>query len=304
MRQFPRVLAAALLAVVLAGCSLDYPASRKFAIIIGINNNPHTNPLSYCIADANSMAAMLAANGFAPADIWLLTEGGARRSDIEFALTQIAPEIGPHDLFVFYYSGHGFSGSSQGVDTQWIFPYDSVGASGSFIEAEVITDSELGTILGSLQTPRKVVILDSCNSGGFIGKGLEADTVPPTLYRNTTWAGMVTPATVFQAIVNYATFTTTDNGGISPARALTISAAGTEESSYEGDAPFNHGIMTYYLLQSPTAGDLNGDGFVTVLEAFALAKAGIDAAWNIAYAGTGAVFSPHVSGGPIDLVLF
>ena len=51
-------------------------------------------------------------------------------------------------------------------------------------------------------------------------------------------------------------------------------------------------------------GDLNNDGIVTVLEMFALAKAGIDTTWNVAWKNTDYIFSPHVSGGPIDLVLF
>lgn len=302
MRQFPRTLAAALLAVALAGCSLDYPAPRKFALVVGINNNPHTNTLFQCINDATDMAAMLTAHGFAPIDVRILTEGGARKLDIQNAIADISTQIGPNDLFLFYYSGHGGSLEYQGSDHEWIFPWDSVDTGGYIIGDQAIVDVELGGMLEPLSTKRKVVILDACNSGGFIGKGLEADTVPPRLYGNTLWSGAVTPAVIARAVGNWLTFTTVDNGGISATRALTLSAAGTEELSWESSA-YGNGVMTYFLLQSATEGDLNGDGFVTVLEAFALAKAGVDTYWNKEVAPQ-AVFSPHVSGGPIDLVLF
>ena len=64
--------------------------------------------------------------------------------------------------------------------------------------------------------------------------------------------------------------------------------------------------MTYYLLQglAGRSADLNHDGHVTVLEAFSYAKAGIDTNWNPAYASSSQAFEPHVSGGPVDFVLF
>jgi hypothetical protein len=212
--------------------------------------------------------------------------------------------MGPNDLFVFYYSGHGTVHPVQGVNREWIVPWNSVSAVGDLISDAAIYDSELGAMLDVLPTKRRVVILDSCFSGGFIGNGLEADTVPPVLYGNTTFSGWVTPATIITAIGNYASFTTTDKGGISPYHALTIAAAGAGESSLEWPAPYYHGILTYYLLRSPVSGDLNGDGVVTVLEMFALAKAGIETEWNQNVPFANLVFSAHISGGPIDLVLF
>ena len=177
---------------------------------------------------------------------------------------------------------------------------------GAFVPASAIYDAELGAMLDVLPTTRRVVILDSCNSGGLIGDGLEADTVPAQLDGGSLWAGTVTPATIVAAIANYATFSTADSGGVSPYNAMVIAAAGAEEFSYESSsAPYNgHGVLTHFLLQAPASGDLNGDGVVTVLETFALSKAGIDQLWNAAWPGTTNDFLPHISGGPIDLVLF
>ena len=291
--------------LVLAGCSLNYPTPRKFAIVIGIGNYPG-HPLNYTVDDANSFAAVLTANGFSIGDVRLKTDDAATKDALAADLLALAAVMSPDDLFVFYYSGHGTVYPYQGVDREWILPSQSIDGSGFFVPAKAIYDSELGEMLSVLPTRRRVVILDSCNSGGLIGDGLEADTVAPVLAGNTAWAGKVTPAAIFRAIGNYAKFSTADNGGVSPYKALVIAAAGAEESSYESSSPpYNgHGVLTHFLLQAPASGDLNHDGVVTVLETFALAKAGVDEWWNQTWAGSSYVFSPHVSGGPIDLVLF
>ena len=161
-------------------------------------------------------------------------------------------------------------------------------------------DDELGAYLSSFPTPRKVVILDTCNSGGFIGNQLEADWTPPVAASGPAFVGI---GTLFQAIANYASMQSSPTG-LSPYGAQVMSGAGRDESDYEAGPPFSHGIMTYYLLQGlqGSAADLNHDGHVTVLEAFSYTKAGIDVNWNPTY--TNQAFEPHVSGGPVDFVLF
>jgi hypothetical protein len=309
MRQFPRFLAAAILLIaILAGCSMNYPAPRKFAVIYGIEDYPAPNRLYFTVDDAVAMESMFLANGFASGDVILRIDLAATKVQLQADLATLAGSMAPNDVFVFYYSGHGTNlYTINGAPTEWILPSGSINGSGTFVPANAIYDAELGTMLDVLPTTRRVVILDSCNSGGLIGQGLEADTVPPLLSGHTTWAGIVTPAAIAQAIANYATFSASDNGGVSPYNALTIAAAGADESSYEDDhlvpAGYLHGIMTYFLLKAPAEGDLNADGVITVLEMFALAKAGIETQWNPSVSAA-AAFLPHISGGPIDLVLF
>jgi hypothetical protein len=304
--RLPRALGSlVLLLTALAGCSLTYPTPRKFAVLFGINTYPFNN-LSYPVADAASMQAMLVANSFASGDVILRTEGAATKAQLQADLAALAASMTEGDLFVFYYSGHGTVYPVNGANAEWILPSGSISGGGTFVPNNAISDVELGDMLDVLPTQRRVLILDSCNSGGLIGDGLEADTVEPRLYGNTAFDGVVTFGTIFQAIVNYAAFTTADNGGVSPYKALTIAAAGAAESSYESSsAPYSgHGVMTHFLLLAPASGDLNSDGHVTALEMFALAKAGIDTTWNLTWKNTSYVFEPHVSGGPIDLVLF
>jgi len=68
-----------------------------------------------------------------------------------------------NDISYFYFSGHGtYSGS---FTTSYICPTDFDGTSGSAISVDGL-ESALSAIPG-----RIVVLLDSCYSGGFIGKG-------------------------------------------------------------------------------------------------------------------------------------
>jgi hypothetical protein len=70
-----------------------------------------------------------------------------------------------NDISYFYFSGHGtYSGS---FTTSYICPTDFDGTSGSAISVDEL-ESALSAIPG-----RIVVLLDSCFSGGFIGKNKE-----------------------------------------------------------------------------------------------------------------------------------
>lgn len=68
-----------------------------------------------------------------------------------------------NDVSYFYFTGHGsYTGA---FTTSYICPTDSDGTLNSFISVD-----ELETALSAIPG-RKVVILDSCYSGGFVGKG-------------------------------------------------------------------------------------------------------------------------------------
>lgn len=87
-------------------------------------------------------------------------------------------------------------------------------------------------------------------------------------------------STIAKAITAYASFTTASSTGLSAYQAQVLSASGSGEFCYD-DSDHAHGAMTYYLLKVAANGDLNGDGAVTVLEAFSLVKAGDGEKWNI-----------------------
>jgi hypothetical protein len=319
--------------------------SHKYALVYGVTRytmdlaGPN---LQYPHVDAISVASVLQANGYTVTSRWVDAAGfvwtngtstlkqigtpittsqdgstysGAGLGDaaapskqnILTDLQGLSGTLGPDDVLVIYFSGHGTQDTSMTPPREYFDPYASVlnDGAGNFYDypAPSIRDDQLASAFAAIKTPRKVLILDTCNSGGFIGNRLEVDTTPPAYTGG--WP-LVTPGTLIQAISNYASMQSSPTG-LSPYGAQVLSAAGRDESSYETSG-LGHGVMTYYLLQGldgPQA-DLNHDGHVTVLEAFSYAKAGIDQNWNKdpGIIAAGQTFEPHVSGGPVDFVLF
>ncbi|MGA2612776.1 MAG: caspase family protein [Spirochaetia bacterium] len=339
-KVFPWLVA--LGASLLASCSLtlfDYSnvTSKHYALVYGVT--VYTSlygagfypNLNFPDADARGVAAMLRAEGYfvvlryvdSSGNEYLSTSSASTvltgnvmvdktgtsgpckaniSADIQAYFQNV---VGPNDVFIFYFSGHGMQvtssppveyfvpeGAVQYLNSQWVG-----------VPSLSVADYELGSMIGTLSTKRRVVILDTCNSGGFIGNSLEADSIPPASLGS---AGGVSIPTLLAALANYLNFSS-NASGLSPyGDGMVLSAAGRDESCYEASSPYNHGIMTYFLLQAPQSGDLNHDGHVTVAEAFSLAKAGVDTDWNgnSAVQTAGETFEPRISGGPIDFVLW
>lgn len=85
----------------------------------------------------------------------------ATRANILQSIASSFSEAKSNDISYFYFSGHGWSDGSNST----ILPYDAIAENASMD----ITVDELALALGSI-SGIKVVILDCCYSGGFIGK--------------------------------------------------------------------------------------------------------------------------------------
>jgi hypothetical protein len=329
MRRIARILAPACAALAVSCSLFDYSGAvtKRYALVYGVTTYAASLPagtypnLSYPALDAQAVAAMLAAEGYtvksrwvdASGDLWvdgvnlgaveLPANAGKKPTEATLLndLASLSGSIGPDDEFVFYFSGHGMQNAEE--THEFFVPYGGIVKIGMDYygdEAASVRDDEMGTYLtDSIHTPRRVVILDTCNSGGFIGNTLEVDTTPAAT--SAVSKARFSLSTIAKAIRAYASFTTSSSTGISAYEAQVLSAAGSGESSYD-DAGHAHGAMTWYLLKTAEYGDLNGDGAVTVLEAFSLVRAGIEENWNIDYPAY--AFTPRISGGPVDFVLF
>jgi len=285
----------------LSACLLNAPYD-KYAIVYGVADYEGTaNDLQYPDDDALAMAAMLTDQGY---QVIQRLDAAATRGNLETVdVPAVAAAAKEDDLFVFYFSGHGgFGGSGPepaGSDpvTEWIFLCGSLSDS-----SQTFSDDQLLAAFSPIRARKKVIILDSCNSGGFIGNGLEADGIPQSLYE----PGDSLGERISRALNLYANFDGS-SADIPPWEAIVLSASGELESSYESPPlipQYYHGVFTYYLLQADSQGDGNGDGYVTVTEAFDYARRMINRDWNRVNGIYGAAFSPHVSGGPVDYVLF
>jgi hypothetical protein len=229
------------------------------------------------------------------------------KANIEADIQSLASVVGKNDTVVVYFSGHGTPPDPNASPRHEYFdPYESVIYFAAYTDYyaypnNAVQDDELRPFLSALASNRKVLILDTCNSGGFIGNQAEVDWTPQAIAGQ---LAFVNPATLIAAIAAYATMQSSPTGLSPYGDAQVISAAGRDESSFETPS-YQHGVMTYWLLEGlKGAADLNHDGHITVLEAFAYTKAGIDQNWNNAVPANATPFEPHVSGGPVDFVLF
>jgi len=337
------IVSACVLAAV--SCTL-YDAStsdvKRYALVYGMTNyvvydssTDYNDPnLTYPSADAKSMAELLAGWGYTVKSRWVdagsnvyvdgtavgtLSDASAQAPSedvLKSDMQAIGSQMDSNDLFYFYFSGHGTYDDSG---SEYFIPYGGIvgekissgvyaGLNYYYANADTcVSDTELGNYLTTyIPTSKRVVTLDTCYSGGFIGDTLEVDIVADdtnTSSKKTSYS--VSASTIASAIANYAGYTSYSSDGISPGKALVVSACGAGEYSTETDG-YGHGVMTYFLLNTLSKADLNGDGSVTVLEWYSLAKAGVDEDWNslswVKYYGY--CMEPRVSGGPVDYVLF
>ncbi len=289
-------------ALALWGCEL-FPSNAssfsgtKYAVVVGINDYIDKD-LNYCVADADSMKETLEASDWT---VYLITDKNATKAAIEAAIAAVPSGTA---TFLFYYSGHGNIDSSNDA---YIVPSDSDGRTKSMISA-----TEFSGWLDAVTATNKLVILDSCYSGGFVDSGDSVDSITDVDVQH--GPSMSSALTMFfrfgELLAQNAAAT---SSGVSTAP-LVISAAGWAEESLEdypsGDPRnrgINHGYFTYYFLQSAETnsggrmkGDTDGDNVLSCIEAYNYAKTKIAADSNIAEYEK---FIPHISGGLRDFAL-
>lgn len=223
------------------------------AIVIGIDtyDDPAFPDLAYAARDAQELASVLADpqhGGFASVELVVAGDLSARA--IVQRLSRWRATLGPHDLGVVFFSGHG---------TRWI---DERNRSRVFLAARDTMKSDpidtglsmegLQEFLRTLPSPRRVLILDAC----FTGKGrIAADEAVEAKGRV---SDEKLPFSERIAEHEAQLFSTTYGR---PAL----------ESARLG-----HGVYTYHLMQALRDrfddADINGDLVVTVSEAHDFAR--------------------------------
>ena len=304
------ILAAGL--AVLASCTFDLDYDR-YAIVYGISDYPTAPPLTSTGNDANDMSDLLLSQGFdvilritddpvqtptVPLNPPNIDEASYDQLDRDFQT--VAGQADLDDLFVFYFSGHGTqlsAGSSENTPGSDEKDEAIVLVNDALTLEEYLIDDTLADWLQTIPCARRVVILDSCYSGGFISNSLEADAISQN-YTEDGANGLF--ETLGNAIYLYANFQ--DYGSdIPPGEALVMAASGELDYAYETDG---NGVMTRYLLESATGGDYNRDGYVTVTESYFYIYRNINKNFNMLYGPSGYAFFPRVSGAPVDYILF
>ncbi len=240
---------------------------KIYALFVGINDYWYVTKLNYSVPDAAAMKQSLAEsqlnNLWSGAEVTLLTDGAATKSNIFAAIDSISSKLTPEDCFFMFYSGHGTSANpdSGNPDTEtYICPVDTFASA-----ADCISSSELKQKLSAMPYDvQKILIFDSCYSGGFVGKSSDLTAKYITLKD--------TPEDVpdtggFKSI------------GLSAGNVFFMTASKYSELSYESSS-LGHGVLTYNLLQGLGASGsvfggaiLEGHDTITMKEAFNYAAA-------------------------------
>lgn len=210
---------------------------KGYYLFIGINNYAYINPLTGCVADAQSMELALYKNSPFVGSATLLTDEAATKTGIQTAIANIGSKMNStEDFFVIYFSGHG--GNSGGKE--FICPHDTTPDGGN-----IITDGELADWLKALPSQKITAIFDSCNSGAFINgivtRGVRPRSSAPVQMRALKIAGY-----------------------------SVLTASKENESSWESGG---HGLFTLYLAEgldstNRNLTDTNHDSTITVQELY------------------------------------
>lgn len=309
MKLIRRISFIALFVMSVAACTMPKVPTGT-ALVYGISiyqtaypeGDHRSNNLTYTDDDAEAVARLLTAQG------WIVKERIANTQIPEENMdttrlaieTDIAALQDTQDLVLFYYSGHGtynYSGESQ------IIPFGAIENT-----SDRITSNELYAMFESAGLSDVIVLLDSCNSGGFVNSGATVDATPPVFGRLDNEADLSYTWFVDalgEAAKGYLSYT-------GNSRFVIVSAAGAGELSWESDF-YGHGIFTWFLLKSATdpLADMDSNGLVTSSELFAYCATNINSTWNAenyslydSYSKTYADYIPHISGTPREYALW
>ena len=161
------VLLLGLILISVSGClSMIVPEENQVvyrAFLVGVGDYQYSTGLPFPPFDVARMHDILIHSSSGFSLINELFDLQATKSAILNGIANAFSGADENDISYFYYAAHGFS--YEGVSYLW--PTDG---SFDFLPSSCISTNELEAALSAFPGT-KVVILESCHSGGFIGKG-------------------------------------------------------------------------------------------------------------------------------------
>ena len=207
-------------------------------LAVGVSNYRDENlkaGVRFAAADARSMADLFKERGprlFRAVTARVLPDREASGEAIRGALTKLAGQVAPQDVFVLYLAGHG---ASLERDYHFI-PADAVYTTSAALHERSLTSDQFRKLLAAIPATKTVVLIDTCSAGGFgapAGRGIGDKDAIDRLSRLT-------------------------------GRAM-IAATADERMAVEGEG--GHGAFTFALLKGlGGAADRNGNGTIEVRE--------------------------------------
>jgi len=220
----------------------EEPAYR--AVIVGVEDYAEIYDCSWADDDATALRDILASQW----DEKILLNAEATKANVKDGVEWLAAEAGANDISLFYFAGHG---TNDEVNT-YICPYDSLPADVS----RDIADYELAEWLNSING-QKIVIFDSCHSGGFVYRSVGNFGTP----RVKEGTPAVELESSFAEKLGYLTIESYE----------VMTACEVNELAW-GYSELGHGVFTNFLLEGLSNTDLAEDGAVTTGELFNYAE--------------------------------
>lgn len=214
------------------------------ALLVGVDDYVELSDLRFSGNDVDLMRDRLLKLGFKPGNIVSMKDGGPAalaptKRNIERELERLFDDAGPEDIVFVMLSGHGFQTKDYGGYETYVgfAPTDATrGKDGPVAFETTVSTSKLFDDLQKCKAKFKWALVDACRES--VG---EKSLVDPN------WVPMNAPAGV-----------------------IAMQSCAAKELSYE-DEKKKHGVFVYYFAESLNV-DADGDGFVTLLEAFQRAK--------------------------------
>jgi len=159
--------------------------SDSWAIIIGINDYEHVEPLSYAVDDAVSVKELLVEDyGFPEQNVRLITDKHATKDNILQGFNDILLQAKEKDRVVVFFAGHGETYSMpSGGDMGYLVPVDGE-ADNLFLTG--IPMSMIYQIAGMSAAKHILYLVDACYGGlTLVTRGLGKPQTPEYLRKMT-----------------------------------------------------------------------------------------------------------------------
>lgn len=212
------------------------PEPRLFVLTVGVDDYA-LDPLDlkFAVRDAQMVGAALAQAGqlqYGSVEVVNLTNAQATFAGLQKGFSDLQSRIGPNDVFVFFFAGHG-----KTLDGRfYVIPPDFSGTTLASVQEQGIGQSTWQDWFAAIPAQRSLILFDSCESGSLA----DPFTSRELRYR-----------------------AANDALGNATGRALLTASTGTGVA-LEGYQ--DHGIFTYAILQALKTADKDGDGLISIEE--------------------------------------
>ena len=172
-------------------------ATELFVLTLGVNKykNPAYN-LDYAVNDCKAFQEAIesgSADLFEKTHFYQLLNAEVNKTAIIETIQMIKDSVGPEDVFLFYYAGHGVMNEQvkTGQEEFYIVTHDvtNLYASPKDISEKALSATELLNFSMEITAEKQLFILDACHSGGavqqFAARGNEREKALAQLARST-----------------------------------------------------------------------------------------------------------------------